>query len=57
MPIKLATKTNNRNAVKFGIAILGLCENKKPINDIKILGLHDEFSVFSTVALSNYQTI
>lgn len=50
---KLATKTNNRNAVKFGIAILGLCENKKPINDIKILGLHDEFSVFSTVALSN----
>lgn len=50
---KLATKTNNRNSVKFGIAILGLCQNKKPINDIKILGLHDEFTVFSTVALSN----
>ena len=50
---KLATKTNNRNAVKFGIAILGLCQNKKPIADIKILGLHDEFTVFSTIALSN----
>ena len=50
---KLAIKTNNRNSVKFGIAILGLCQNKKPINDIKILGLHDEFTVFSTVALSN----
>ncbi|PRX56798.1 hypothetical protein [Flagellimonas meridianipacifica] len=50
---KLATKTNNRNSVKFGIAILGLCQNKMPIDDIKILGLHDEFTVFSTVALSN----
>ncbi len=50
---KLATKTNNRNSVKFGIAILGLCQNKKPIDNIKILGLHDEFTVFSTVALSN----
>lgn len=50
---KLATKTNNRNTVKFGVAILGLCQNKKPIEDIKILGLHDEFTIFSTVALSN----
>ena len=50
---KLATKTNNRNAVKFGIAILGLCKNKKPIEEIKILGLHDEFTVYTTVALSN----
>lgn len=50
---KLATKTNNRNSVKFGIAMLGLCQNKKPIEDIKILGLHDEFTLFSSVALSN----
>jgi len=49
----LATKTSHRNAVKFGIAILGLCQSKKPINDIKTLGLHDEFTVFSTIALSN----
>jgi len=50
---KLATKTNNRNAVKFGIAILGLCRNQKPLKDIKTLGLHDEFTVFSTVAILN----
>lgn len=50
---KLATKTNNRNSVKFGISILGLCQNKQPIEDLKILGLHDEFTVYSTVALSN----
>lgn len=49
----LATKTSNRNSVKFGIAILGLCQNKKPIEDIKTLGLHDEFTVFSTIALSS----
>lgn len=50
---KLATKTNNRNTVKFGIAILGLCQNKKAIDDIKILGLHDEFTIYSAIALSN----
>lgn len=49
----LTTKTNNRNSVKFGIAILGLCQNKEPIEDIKLLGLHDEFTVFSTIALSS----
>ena len=50
---KLATKTNNRNSVKFGIAILGLCQNKKPIENLKILGLHDEFTIFSVIALLN----
>ncbi len=49
----LATKTNHRNSVKVGIAMLGLCQNKSVISEIKTLGLHDEFTVFSTVALSN----
>ncbi len=49
----LAAKTNKRNAVKFGIAILGLCQNKTVLNDLKILGLHDEFTVFATIAISN----
>ena len=49
----LTTKTNKRNAVKFGIAILGLCQNKSILNDIKILGLHDEFTVYSTIAIVN----
>lgn len=47
----LATKTDKRNAVKFGIAILGLCQNKSVLNDIKILGLHDEFTVYSSVSI------
>lgn len=49
----LATKTNQRNAVKFGIAILGLCKNKAVLSDIKILGLHDEFTVYSSIAIAN----
>lgn len=49
----LATKTNNRNAVKFGIAMLGLCQNQEPIEDLRILGLHDEFTLFSSIALLN----
>jgi hypothetical protein len=49
----LATKTDKRNAVKFGIAILGLCQNKSVINDVKILGLHDEFTIYSAIAITN----
>jgi len=47
----LATRTDKRNAVKFGIAILGLCQNKSVLNEIKILGLHDEFTVYATIAI------
>ena len=49
----LTTKTDKRNAVKFGIAILGRCQNKSLLNEIKILGLHDEFTIFSAIAVSN----
>ncbi len=49
----LATKTKNRDAVKFGIAMLGLCQNKEPVEDLRVLGLHDEFTLFSSVALLN----
>lgn len=49
----LATKTDKRNAVKFGIAILGLCQNKSVLYEIKILGLHDEFTVYSGIAIAN----
>lgn len=49
----LATKTDKRNSVKFGIAILGQCENKAVINNIKILGLHDEFTVYAAIAIAN----
>lgn len=49
----LATKTDKRNAVKFGIAILGLCQNKSVLDDIRILGLHDEFTVYAAIAIMN----
>lgn len=49
----LATETNKRNAVKFGIALLGICQDESAIDDIKILGTHDEFTVYSTVAIMN----
>ncbi|MEZ4988667.1 MAG: hypothetical protein R2795_27210, partial [Saprospiraceae bacterium] len=49
----LITKADKRNTVKFGIAILGLCQNKSVLNDIKILGLHDEFTVYATIAIAN----
>lgn len=49
----LATKSDRRNAVKFGIAILGLCQNKSVLNNLKTLGLHDEFTLYSTIAIAN----
>jgi hypothetical protein len=49
----LATRTDKRNAVKFGIAILGLCQVKSVLNNIKVLGLHDEFTVYSAIAIAN----
>lgn len=49
----LTTKTSKRNAVKIGIAILGLCQNKSVLEELKILGLHDEFTVYSVIAIMN----
>lgn len=48
----LATRSDKRNAVKFGIAILGLCQKKSVLKEIKILGLHDEFTVYATIAIT-----
>lgn len=49
----LIAKSEKRNAVKFGIAILGLCQNKSSLNEIMILGMHDEFTVYATIAIAN----
>lgn len=48
----LATRSPHRNPVKFGIALLGLCRNKTVLDDITILGLHDEFTMYTTVAIT-----
>jgi hypothetical protein len=49
----LAFKTKHRNSVKVGVALIGICKGKSVLNEIKIVGLHDEFTLFSIVAISN----
>jgi len=49
----LAFKTGHRNSVKFGIAMIGICQEKSVIDDIKLIGLHDEFTLFSVVSILN----
>lgn len=49
----LSFKAANRNAVKFGIAILGVCQRENVLEEIKTLGLHDEFTLYTTIAIIN----
>lgn len=49
----LSFKATNRNAVKFGIAILGVCQRESVLDEIKTLGLHDEFTLYTTIAIIN----
>jgi len=49
----LAFETSNRNAVKVGIALVGICGERSVVDKIKLIGLHDEFTLFSIVAISN----
>ena len=49
----MAFKTNHRNSVKVGVALIGICKGKSVLNEIKNIGLHDEFTLFSIVAISN----
>ena len=47
----LALKSQHRNAVKFGIALLGRCQDRSILDELKIFGLHDEFTVFAMIAI------
>jgi hypothetical protein len=49
----LATTSNSRNAVKVGIAILGITSSRDSRDLFMTLGRHDEFTLYSAVALSN----
>jgi hypothetical protein len=49
----LAFHTAHRNSVKIGLALCGMCGSKEKIERIKILALHDEFTIFAVVALFN----
>jgi len=49
----LAFESPDRGPVKFGIALLGLIRDKENLDKIVLLGKHEEFTLFSTVAITN----
>jgi hypothetical protein len=49
----LAFQSPDRGPVKFGIALLGLIQDKNDMSRIITLGKHEEFTLFSTVAITN----
>lgn len=53
----LISKTADISSVKFGMQILAKCQDKSVLKDIKVLGLHDEFTFYATntiIDLSNH---
>jgi hypothetical protein len=49
----LAFESPDRGAVKLGIAILGLIQDREDMDRILTLGKHEEFTLFAAVALTN----
>jgi hypothetical protein len=49
----LVTKSPDRGPVKFGIAILGLISEESDLEFITLMGKHEEFTLFSAVAVTN----
>lgn len=49
----MSFKTAHRNSVKVGVALIGICKGISVIHQIKTIALHDEFTVFAIVAISN----
>ncbi|KQV47467.1 MULTISPECIES: hypothetical protein [unclassified Duganella] len=49
----LATESPDRGAVKFGIALLGLFAPAEDTDLLVTLGLHEEFTLYSVVALGS----
>jgi len=49
----LATKSPDRGPVKFGIALLGVIGDETNKDIVVLLGRHEEFSLYSAVALTN----
>ncbi|RAJ08436.1 hypothetical protein LX64_01087 [Chitinophaga skermanii] len=47
----LAFESPDRGAVKFGIALLGLIGDKEDLENICVIGSHDEFTLFAEVAI------
>jgi hypothetical protein len=49
----LATTASDRGAVKVGIAILGVTGLESDVDVVRVLGAHEEFTLFAAVALTN----
>jgi hypothetical protein len=49
----LAEEAPDRGPVKFGIALLGLIANEKDVPIFMTLGKHEEFTLYSTIAICN----
>ena len=49
---RLATTAGSRNAVKLGIAMLGVLSSRSNRDLLMTLGRHDEFTLYSAVALA-----
>ncbi len=49
----LVTESPDRGPVKFGIAILGLIREESDLDIITLVGKHEEFTLYSAVAVTN----
>lgn len=49
----LAAKAPDRGPVKFGIALLGIIGHPADLDTIRVLGKHEEFTLYSAVAITN----
>lgn len=49
----LTFESPDRGAVKFGVALLGLIRDKNDLDNLLILGRHEEFTLFVAVAITN----
>ncbi|KAA1416893.1 hypothetical protein F0U44_17045 [Nocardioides humilatus] len=49
----LATTATDRGAVKVGIALLGVSGLERDVDVVRVLGAHDEFTLYAAVALKN----
>lgn len=49
----LAFESPDRGSVKFGISLLGVIRDKDDLDKIILLGKHEEFTLFSVVAVTN----
>lgn len=49
--LRMATESDKREIIKFGIALLGYCAKEEDITVLRVLGRHEEFSLYCAGAL------